>query len=160
MFQRIIELLYTAYMVPALLVPFAWILLRLARRRGRLRTVQSGELRRLEFGSAALAILWVVLWLMMKSGVPIQRGGAPLLAIGVVLYLSLNAALAWLLVRFAAGYGALPQGPTADRLFLGVVSLFVAQPLVTGMALGVLHQLMGLTWQASLPQFIPGQEGI
>ncbi len=147
-------------MLPALLVPFAWLVVRYARGRGRLTTALEGELRRLEIISASLAAVWLVLWLLVKAGVPVERGGGLLLGAGVLLYLLLNAALAWLLVRFAAGYGALPAGDSADRLFLGLVTLFMVQPVVTGMALGVLHQVMGLSWRASLPPFIPGQEGI
>ncbi len=159
MFQRFIELVYTAYMVPALMVPVAWLLLRYARRRGRLATAPGRELLRLELGIGAVAAGWIVLWLLMKAGVPIGVG-MPQLVVGTVLFLSLNAALAWLLVRFTAGYGALPQGPAADRLFLGFVGLFAVHPLVTGAALGIMHHVMGLAWQASMPQFIPGQEGI
>lgn len=160
MFQRAIELVYTAYLVPALLVPFAWLFVWLARRRGRLVSLLDSELRRVELGTAALAALWLLLWAAMKAGAPVDRGGWMLLAAGVLLYLAMNAALAWLLVRFASGYGALSPGPSADRLFLGVVGLFAVQPLVTAMALGVLHRTLGLEWQASMPQFIPGQEGI
>jgi len=160
-FFRAVELVFTAYAVPALIVPFVWLGRRLLgpSRRGAA-IVSADRLNRALSVHAVLSILWFAAWLALRLGVPLERGGRPAGALLWAAYALLNAGLASLLVRFTAGYGGLPEGSLKDRLFLRFVSALLAQPLATACAFTVLYRMMGLVYHLKMPALHAVQEGI
>jgi hypothetical protein len=155
---RLVELVFTAYMVPALLVPLVWLASRTVRRRAPGET--SGSLARLEAAYAVLALAWFAAWLAVRLGVPLERGGVPAAAVSWLGYLLVNLVFAWLLVRFTSGYGGLAEGPVKDRLFLRFLALIVIQPLTTASAFTVLFRTMGVAYRLWSPELPAIQEGI
>jgi hypothetical protein len=158
-FARLVELVFTAYAVPALLVPFVW----LARRAGRSfrpdRSRSAEGLARAGRTYGALALGWLIVWAVLRPGVPFS--GGPLTAAACWTgYGAANLALAWLLVRFTADYGSLPDGAAKDRVFLRVIGAVVAQPVVTALAFSVLYRLLGVAYRLRVPPLAAVQEGL
>jgi hypothetical protein len=160
-FFRLVELTFTAYAVPALIVPFVWLARRLFRAvRPRPIRESAERLTRIEAAYAVLAALWFCAWLAVALGVPIETGGH---AIGAFLwsaYAAVNVVLAWLLVRFTAGYGEVPEGSVKDKLFLRFLTIVVAQPFTTACAFPVLFRIMGVVYRVKVPGLTAVQEGI
>jgi hypothetical protein len=158
---RLVELVFTAYAVPALLVPLVWLGRRL--QRGPSPGGARGTEDRLNRAVAAYGIMlavWIGVWLALAFGIPIERGGRPAGLLLWVAYLLLNGALASLLVRFTAGYAELPDGTCRDRLFLRFLAAVVAQPLATACAFSVLYRIMGVVYHLKMPGLTAVQEGI
>ena len=155
---RGVELIFTAYMVPALLVPLAWVGGRIFRRFGPRESAR--RLTRMQIAYAAIACLWFASWLAVRFGLPIEQGGKIVGWLSWAVYFALNLTLAMLLVTFTGEYGALPDGPQKDRLFARFLTIILAQPLATAFAFGVLYRIMGLVYHMNVP-LLPGvQEGI
>jgi hypothetical protein len=157
---RIIEITFTSYMVPALLVPLVWAVAWLL---GRRRHAQAhpaleveGQSRRL----FRLFLFWLVLFVAVAAGVPLSRGGSAAVAVCWLVYAATNVLIAWFLMRFTSAYGSIPQGAAADRAFLRFIAVVAAQPLVTAAAFAVLNNVMGVAWNAQIPQLPAIQEGI
>lgn len=160
-FFRAVELVFTAYAVPALIVPFVWLGRRLlAVTGGRPVRESAGALRSAIVTYGALASVWLLAWLALRLGFPIERGGRAVGAISWVAYVLVNIALARLLVRFAAGYGDLPGGRRKDTLFLQFLSAVVVQPLATACAFSILYRIMGVVYHMKVPGLTAVQEGI
>jgi hypothetical protein len=160
-FFRLVELIFTAYAVPALLVPGVWLVRRLFRgqRSGAARATAERLNRQIAvYGIVLLA--WVGAWVALVLGVPIERGGRLAGAVFWIAYGSLNFGLAWMLVGFTAGYGDLPEGPVRDRLFLRFLSAIVVQPVATACAFSVLYRIMGVVYHLKTPGLAAVQEGI
>jgi hypothetical protein len=160
-FFRLVELIFTAYAVPALLVPLVWPVRRLFRdhRSGAAR--ETGD--RLNRAVAAYGIVllaWVGAWAALVLGVPIEKGGRVAGAVFWIAYGLLNFGLAWMLIGFTAGYGDLPEGPMRDRLFLRFLWAIVAQPVATACAFAVLYRIMGVVYHLKAPGLTAVQEGI
>ena len=160
-FFRIVEIVFTAYAVPALIVPFVWLGRKLFTAWGQ-RTSGSARkaLNRMFVAYISVASVWFAVWVALRLGVPIEKGGR---AAGALLWLAyglVNLLLAWLLVRFTGGYGELPEGRTKDRLFLQLLLVVVAQPLMTACAFPVLYRIMGVVYHLSVPGLTAVQEGI
>jgi hypothetical protein len=158
---RAVETLFTAYAVPALMVPFVWVACRFARNlaAGDSQDV-AGELFRLETLYALVAAVWLGGWLVVCAGVPIERGGLPLRVLAWAAYGLLNAVFAWLLVKVTADYGRVREERDRDRLFMRFLCVVVAQPFTTGCAFAVLYRIMGVAYERTVPG-LPGiQEGI
>ncbi len=160
-FFRLVELIFTAYAVPALLVPLVWLVQRLfrARRPGAARET-ADRLNRAVAAYGILLLAWVGAWVALVLGVPIERGGRVAGAAFWLAYGLLNFGLAWLLVRFTAGYGDLPEGPLRDRLFMRFLSAIVVQPVATACAFAVLYRIMGVVYHLGAPGLTAVQEGI
>jgi len=160
MFFRIIEIAFASYMVPALLVPLAWVLARILKLRSRGAAPPlveaEGQSRRL----FQLFLLWFVLFLAVAAGVPLHRWGAAAITLCWAIYAVTNLLLAWFLFRFTVTYGSIPDGQAADRVFLRFIAIVVAQPLVTAAAFAVLNNAMGVAWNAQVPELPAIQEGI
>jgi hypothetical protein len=160
MFFRIIEIAFASYMVPALLVPLVWVLARRwsLRARGAAPPLveAEGQSRRL----FQLFLLWFVLFLAVAAGVPLHRWGAAAITLCWVIYAVTNLLLAWFLFRFTVTYGSIPDGQAADRVFLRFIAIVAAQPLVTAAAFAVLNNVMGVAWNAQVPELPAIQEGI
>jgi hypothetical protein len=160
MFFRIIEITFASYMVPALLVPLVWVATWLLKRRPRARAHPAieveGQSRRLFW----LFLVWLVLFLAVVAGVPLSRGGSGAVALCWLVYTVTNVLIAWFLLRFTTSYGLIPAGRAADRAFLRFVAIIVAQPLMTAAAFAVLNNVMGVTWNAQVPELPAIQEGI
>jgi hypothetical protein len=158
-FFRIVEITFAAYMVPALLVPLAWIGGWLLKRR--LAGVQPAH--RVEHQSRRLLclfLLWLALFFAVLVGVPLNRGGNIAVVLCWLVYAFTNALIAWFLLSFTSAYGSIPAGRTADRVFLQFVGIVVAQPLMTAAAFSVLNNVMGVAWNAQMPALPAIQEGI
>ena len=68
--------------------------------------------------------------------------------------------LAWVLVRFTAAYGSLPESSASDALFLRLVGTLAAQPVMTALAFSVIAHIMGVGWNPLIPTLPAVQEGI
>lgn len=160
-FFRLVELIFTAYAVPALLVPLVWLVQRLLRaRRPAVASETADRLNRAVSAYGILLLAWVVAWAALVLGVPIEKGGRVAGAVFWLAYGLLNFGLSSLLVRFTAGYGDLPEGPSRDRLFLRFLSAIVVQPVATACAFAVLYRIMGVVYHLSVPGLAAVQEGI
>lgn len=160
MFFRIIEIAFASYMVPALLVPPVWVAASLMKRRLRADAQPATEVEgqsRLLFW---LFLVWFVLCLAVVAGVPFSRGGSLAVVSCWIVYAATNLLLAWFLLRFTTTYGSIPEGRAADRVFLRFIAIIVAQPLMTAAAFAVLNNVMGVAWNAQVPELPAIQEGI
>jgi hypothetical protein len=160
MFFRIIEITFASYMVPALLVPLVWLAAWVLR--SRLRRAASpvaeieGQSRRLY----RLFLVWFVLFLAVVAGAPLNQVGSAAIVLCWLVYTVTNLLLAWFLFRFTITYGSIPDGQVADRVFLRFIAIIVAQPFMTAAAFVVLNSVMGVTWNAQVPELPAIQEGI
>ncbi len=160
-FFRLVELIFTAYAVPAVLVPGVWLVRRLfrARRSGVAR--EMAELLNRQIAAYGILLLaWVGAWVALVLGIPIEKGGRLAGAIFWIAYGLLNFGLAFLLVGFTAGYGDLPEGPVRDRLFIRFLSAIAVQPVATACAFSVLYRIMGVVYHLKAPGLTAVQEGI
>jgi hypothetical protein len=160
-FFRLVELMFTAYAVPALLVPLVWLARRIFQsRRSRSNRETADRLGRAVGAYGLVLLAWVAAWLALRLGIPIERGGRVAGWICWAAYAVLNVLLATLLVGFTAGYGDLPEGSSRDRLFLRFLSAIVAQPVATACAFAVLYRIMGVVYRMKVPGLGAVQEGI
>jgi len=159
-FLRITEIVFASYMVPALLVPVAWLLAWMLRRRLGRKMPAAAEVERQWRVLRVLFLLWLALFLGVFAGVPLNRGGIVAVAMCWSIYGLTNFLLAWFLLRFTATYGSIPPGPVADRAYLRFLGIVVAQPLMTAAAFAVLNQVMGVAWNLQVPDLPAIQEGI
>lgn len=159
-FFRLVEMIFTAYAVPALLVPLVWLVRRLFRGRRAGARETADRLNRAVAAYGIVLLAWVGAWVALVLGVPIERGGRLAGAIFWIAYGLLNFALAWLLVRFTAGYGDLPEGDLRDRLFVRLLSAILVQPVGTACAFAVLYRIMGVVYHLKVPGLTAVQEGI
>ena len=159
-FFRLVELVFTAYAVPALIIPLVWIARRLVSPPVSRPPETTARLRGAVALYGAVSVVWLGAWFALAVGVPIERGGRTAGALLWLAYGLLNLALASLLVRFTAGYGGLPDGRSKDRLFLYFLSAVVAQPFATACAFAVLYRVMGVVYHLHVPSLGPVQEGI
>jgi hypothetical protein len=160
MFFRIVEIAFASYMVPALLLPAAWLAGLLRKRRIGVTRLPAAEIEgqwRLLFG---LFVLWFALFLAVVAGAPLNRGGATAIVVCWIVYAATNLLLAWFLLRFTSTYALIPAGQVADRAFMRFLGIVVAQPLMTAAAFAVLNQVMGVAWNLQVPDLPAIQEGI
>jgi hypothetical protein len=159
-FFRIIEIAFAAYMVPALLVPLVWVVAWMLKRRLHVDTPPAieveGQFRVLFW----LFLVWFLLFLAVIAGASLNRGGSPAVALCWIVYAATNLLLAWFLLRFTTTYGLIPDGRAADRVFMRFIAVVVTQPLMTAAAFAVLNNVMGVTWNAQVPELPAIQEGI
>jgi hypothetical protein len=159
-FTRIVEIAFTSYVVPALLVPVILLAGWMRRRRAAPRGEASRELARLVRIHFAFVLVWAATWLAMVLGVPLQKGGSVTVIACWTAYVAANLVLAWVLVRFTAAYGSLPESSAADALFLRLVGALAAQPVMTALAFSVITHIMGVGWNPLAPALPAVQEGI
>jgi hypothetical protein len=157
---RIVEITFTSFMVPALLVPVVWVAGLLLRRWRRDDEAPVAELNRQWRRLLGLFLLWLLLLLAVLARVPFHQGGSVAIALCWALYAFTNLLLAWYFLRFTAKYGSIPAGPLADRVFLRFLSVVVAQPPATAAAFAVLNVVMGVAWNGQVPALPAIQEGI
>jgi hypothetical protein len=160
MFFRIIEIAFASYMVPALLVPLAWVVAWTLKRRLAVTTQPAIEVEGQFRVLIWLFLLWFLLFLAVIAGVSLNRGGGPAVALCWIVYAVTNLLLAWFLLRFTATYGLIPDGRVADRVFMRFIAVVVTQPLMTAAAFAVLNNVMGVAWNAQIPELPAIQEGI
>jgi len=121
---------------------------------------QTRELARLARVHFAFVLAWAVIWIAMILGVPLQQGGAVTVIACWTAYVAANFALAWVLVRFTAIYGSLPESSSSDALFVRLIGTLAAQPIMTALAFSVLTHIMGVGWNPLVPALPAVQEGI
>jgi len=156
---RIVEITFASYMVPALLLPLAWVAAWLLK--PRLRDAPPvAEVERQSRRLFQLFLVWFVLFLAVTAGVPLSHWGPVAVALCWIVYLATNLMLAWFLLRFTITYGSIPNGRAADRVFMRFIAIVVAQPLMTAAAFAVLNNVMGVAWNAQVPELPAIQEGI
>ncbi len=160
-FFRIVELIFTAYAVPALLVPFVWVAVRAFGSNRRVASLETADrLSRALVRYAVVSVAWIAAWVTLLLGVRLEAGGK---TAGIMFWLAyglLNVALAALLVSFTGSYGALPEGGFKDRLFLWFLTAIGTQPLATAGAFAVLYRIMGFVYHLKVPGLTAVQEGI
>jgi len=157
---RITEIVFASYMVPALLVPVAWIVAWLLRRRLARNVPAATEVERQWRALRILFAIWLMLFLGIVAGVHLNRAGVVAVVLCWGMYALTNLLLAWFLLRFTARYGSIPPGPVADRTFMRFLGIVVAQPLMTAAAFAVLNQVMGVAWNLQVPDLPAIQESI
>jgi hypothetical protein len=155
---RAAEVLFTAYTVPALLVPLVWVAGPVLRRAYPADSApRLGRIQRFYF---VLAMIWLAVGIGVRLGLPVEAGGKAVALLSWCGYAALNLNLALLLVAFTREFGGLPEGDGKDRLFLRFLSIIVMQPLVTAFAFSVLYRIMGLVYHLDVPPLPGVQEGI
>lgn len=159
-FLRITEIVFASYMVPALMVPLAWLLAWMLRRRLGRSVPAAAEVERQWRVLRVLFLVWLALFLVVVAGVRLNRGGVVAVVLCWSIYALTNFLLAWFLLRFTATYGSIPPGPIADRAYMRFLGIVVAQPLMTAAAFAVLNQVMGVAWNLQMPDLPAIQEGI
>ena len=160
-FFRLVELVFTAYAVPALLIPAVWLGRRALRSLRGPRALESEDrLTRVVALYGTLSAVWFAAWLALALGAPLERAGTAGALLLWTAYGLLNLALATLLVRFTSGYGGLPDGRPKDRLFLCLLSAVLIQPFATAGAFMVLYRVMGVLYRLRVPGLTAVQEGI
>ncbi len=159
-FLRITEIVFASYMVPALLVPVAWMLAWILRSRLGRQVPAAAEVEGQWRVLRLLFLLWLALFLGVLAGIRLNHGGVVAVVLCWALYALTNFLLAWFLLRFTATYGSIPPGPVADRVYLRFLGIVVAQPLMTAAAFAVLNQVMGVAWNLQVPELPAIQEGI
>jgi hypothetical protein len=160
LFFRIIEITFAAYMVPALLVPLVWVFARIRNLRSRRAALPVAEAEAQSRRLFQLFLVWFALFLAVVAGVPLNRWGPAAVVLCWVIYTMTNLLLAWFLLRFTVTYGSIPDGRAADRVFLRFIAIVVTQPLMTAAAFAVLNNVMGVAWNAQVPELPAIQEGI
>ena len=160
MFFRIIEITFASYMVPALLVPLVWFVAWILKSRVRHAAPAVVEVEGQSRHLFQLFLVWIALFLAVVAGVPLNRGGPAAVALCWLVYTVTNLLLAWYLFRFTITYGSIPDGKAADRVFLRFIAIIAAQPLMTAAAFAVLNNVMGVAWNAQVPDLPAIQEGI
>ena len=160
MFFRIIEITFASYMVPALLVPLVWVVARILNSRPRADTTPVAEAEVQSRRLFQLFLVWFALFVAVAEGAHLNRLGAAAITLCWVVYAVTNLLLAWFLFRFTLTYGSIPDGRAADRVFLRFIAIVVSQPLVTAAAFAVLNNVMGVAWNAQVPELPAIQEGI
>jgi hypothetical protein len=160
-FFRLVELVFTAYAVPALLVPLVWLVQRVFRGRRPASEHETADRLNRALGAYGILLLaWLGAWAAVILGVPVERGGSISATIFWIAYGLLNLGLASMLVRFTAGYGDLTEGPSRDRLFVRFLLAIVVQPVATAFAFAVLYRIMGVVYHLRVPGLAAVQEGI
>jgi hypothetical protein len=160
MFFRIIEITFAGYMVPALLVPLVWAGAWIQKRRLPVNAQPAIEVEGQSRVLFWLFLVWFVLFLAVLAGASLNHGGRPAVALCWVIYAVTNLWLAWFLLRFTTTYGSIPAGRVADRMFMRFIAVIVMQPLMTAAAFAVLNNVMGVAWNAQIPELPAIQEGI
>ncbi|MGB8692411.1 MAG: hypothetical protein WCD08_02750 [Steroidobacteraceae bacterium] len=159
-FFRAVEIIFTSYMVPALLVPVVWVAALIFKGRRRDSADPVRELTRQWWVLAGLFVLWLLLFLAVTAGAPLSQGGVIARTLVWMVYVVTNLLMAWFLLRFTSRYGAIGKGPDADRVFGRFLVIVLAQPLMTAAAFVVLENAMGVTWNGQVPELPAIQEGI
>ena len=159
-FSRFVEIAFTSYVVPALLVPVILLIRWMGRTRAAPRREASRELTRLVRIHFAFVLVWAVAWIAMVLGVPLQKGGSATVIACWAAYVAANLVLAWVLVRFTATYGSLPESSASDALFVRLLGTLAAQPIMTALAFSVITHIMGVGWNPLVPALPAVQEGI
>jgi uncharacterized membrane protein len=137
-----------------------WVLAWLLKLRSRAGVPPAAEAEAQSRRLFRLFFVWFILFLAVAVGVPLSRWGAAAVALCWVIYAATNLLLAWYLLRFTVTYGSIPDGSAADRVFLRFIAIVVAQPLMTAAAFAVLNNVMGVAWNAHVPELPAIQEGI
>ena len=70
-FYRLVELIFTAYAVPALIVPFVWLARRLLRGRGAAPQESAERLNRAAAIYGLVSVMWIGAWvvLVLEAGI-------------------------------------------------------------------------------------------
>jgi len=156
---RTVEVVFTSFMVPALLVPPVWVVARIWSRR-HVAADAARELATQWRLLSGLFLLWLLLCVAVALQLPLGRMGTAAVVSCWVLYVGTNLAVAWHFLRFTARYGAIPAGVVADSAFARFLVVCLAQPVITAAAFIVLNAAMGVTWTGEVPALPVIQEGI
>ncbi len=158
--KQLVEAIFTAYLLPALLVPLVWLIRAIRGNRADRSPGRFGPLRRVQGAYASVAILITLLWAAAKAGLRVELGGRPITVVAWILFGTLNFLFAVLAVRMAGDYARLPDGRPKDALFLRFLAAIVAQPLVTLAAFSLLYRLLRVVYHRQFPWLNAVQEGI
>lgn len=155
---RVSELIFTAYLMPALLLPVIWIGAALARH---VRAPAGGGGHALWFSvHGGAALLLIALWALSATGVPIERGGAAITTLAWLVFAALQLSFAALASSVTSRVSAMAEGSARDALFATFVGFTLLQPVGTAAALAVLLRLMRLVYHQTLPLLDIVPEGV
>ncbi|MGH7741501.1 MAG: hypothetical protein ACRENS_05700 [Candidatus Eiseniibacteriota bacterium] len=157
--RPIAEVIFTSYLLPALLLPLVWMARAFARGRVAAPTPPVGLARWLAIHGGLAASLLIACGLA-ALGVPIERGGAPLTLISWLLFAALHFSFAALASAATSQIPAASGDGARDRLFAAFVLATLLQPAGTAAGLVVLYRLMRLVYHQTLPLFDIVPEGI
>ena len=118
MFFRIVEIAFASYMVPALLLPAAWLAGLLLKGRIGVTRLPAAEIEgqwRLLFG---LFVLWFALFLAVAAGAPLNRGGATAIVVCWIVYAARNCSWRGSCCGSRRLTALIPAGQVADRAFM------------------------------------------
>ena len=159
--RPIAEILFTSYLVPALLLPLVWIAGAWRRRRAAAAGGEAGPNPRRWFTlHGGLSAALIAAWLAGALGVPIEHGGAAITLAAWLAFVALQLSFAALGVAVTRDVSAAPEGEPRDRLFAAFLGFTLLQPVGTAAALGVLYRLMRLVYHQTLPMLDVVPEGI
>jgi len=157
----VIETIFTAFVVPALLIPLLWLVGTIvpAFRRGPRRPFDERIclLERVYLSAGALLVAGGVLsW----AGVPVERGGRPLTIAAWVVYAAANLLFAGIVMGMTTGYASVPDGRAKDALFLRFVGEVGFQMVMTAGAFLLLFRLLRVVYHQKFPELDVVIEGI
>jgi hypothetical protein len=159
--KQVLETIFTAFAVPAFLVPLVWLAAKLSGRSGGWTGVAlARSLTRLQAAHAVSSALLISGAVLAELGVPLERGGKPLTLLAWALYGGVNIVFAGLLLRMVSGYGNLPDGKLKDALFLRFMAITALQPITTAGAFTLLYHLLRLVYHEKFPWLDVSPEGI
>ena len=159
-FKQLIEIVFTSYLLPALLLPLIWLARAAVRRRASLTQPDAPRsLRRFFSAYAAIAGFLLLTWVLSRLGVPIERGGRPLTVLVWLVFGALNLIFAGLAGSVTSNYGSLANAETKDSVFIQFLAIVLIQPLSTAAAFSVLYRLLRLVFLQVFPWLDVSQEG-
>ena len=159
--KQAIEIVFTAFLMPALCAPVVWLGLALLGRGRRVPgEVFSRRMSLLQTGCAVSGGLLAAGGLLAWLGVPVERGGRLLTAAAWADYGITNLLFAAVVIRMTPGYAGLPEGKQKEALFLRFLGLVVLQPIATGGAFSILYRLLRVVYHEKFPWPDVTPEGI
>ena len=149
-FRQVIELLFTAYLLPALLLPLLWLVA--AFRHTTFAVVDPCRaLRRLSLAWASTALFFALGWTLAALGAPIEAGGRILTITAWLVFVALHLLFAGLAATITSNYASIPDGASKDSVFVWFLAVVVLQPLATAAGLSVLYRLLRLVYHQNMP---------
>lgn len=152
--RQIIEIVFTSYLLPALLLPLVWLASALRRST----TDPMVVIRRTRFAYLAVAAAFALMWALARSGVPIEAGGRWLTALAWIAFVMLHLLFAMLAATMTAKYASLPEGTAKESSFVFFLAIVVLHPAATAAGVSVLYRLLRLVYHQVLPgiDLVPG----
>ena len=158
--MQALETIFTAFAMPAFLVPLVWLGVKLRGHAVRTGTALVRNSTRLQVAHAISSALLVSGAILAWLGVPVERGGRPATLLVWALYGGVNILFAALVLQMTSGYGNLRDGEFKDALFLRFLAIVALQPIATAGAFSLLYRLLKLVYHETFPWLDVSPQGI